>query len=279
MDTAHKPTLKCCNSQRLPCFRIQNAMPIKFPVFLLLIAALTSATPVSLNSGISTSDPKTRNTALRQKYADAIEAIFGIGIRSTALLADPSNTGNIIVSPVSITLLIGQLMLGAKGPFLDQLYNLLSLTKARYNENAWYIKGQDRVYPLPHARLHIHLKSLILELASRERNFTLHESNALFYDSDLQLDGNFQHYLKVFYDTLLQPLDFDHDPEGMYYSKCLFHVFLKLEMCRIIFDTSIVFASVFSFTIARNNDGSKSDKLYQILHKCLIRQESNNNKQ
>lgn len=173
-------------------------MVIKLPLCLLLIVALAIATPVSLNS------------------ADAIEAIFGIGIRSTALLADPSNAGNIIVSPVSITLLIGQLMLGAKGVFLDQLYNLLSLTKARYNENAFYYNGQNKTYPLPHVRLHIHLRNLIQELASGERNFTLHESNALFYDSDLQLQGNFQHYLKVFYNTLLQPLDFDHDPEGMY---------------------------------------------------------------
>lgn len=184
-------------------------------MFLLLTVAFAIATPVSLTSGISTTDTKIGNTPLRQKYADAIEAIFGIGIRSTALLADPSNTGNIIVSPVSITLLIGQLMLGARGVFLDQLYNLLSLTKARYNESVFYYKGQNKAYPLPHARLHLHLRNLIQELAGGQRNFTLHESNALFYNSDLQLQGNFQHYLKVFYDTLLQPLDFDHDPEGM----------------------------------------------------------------
>lgn len=148
---------------------------------------------------------------LRNKYGEAIDAIFGIGIRSTALLADPSSTGNVIVSPVSITVLIGQLMLGAEGVFRDQLYNLLTLTK---NPNS--TRHALNVSHFPYARIHQQLSGLLKALSNAgnvQRNFTLRGSNALFYDQKIVLDRNFANNLKLAYDTYLQQLDFDHDPQ------------------------------------------------------------------
>lgn len=183
-------------------------------VLLWMMASYLIITPTSTSK--ITEDLINRRSELTKKYGEAIEAIFGIGIRSAALLADSSSDGNLMVSPVSITLLLGQLMIGAEGTFREQLYNLFRLTKTPYTEYFQNLQTKVR-YQLPYASLHLQLRNLLKELGNNTRaprNFTLHESNALFFDKHIILKEQFARYLQIFYETNIQPLDFDGDPEG-----------------------------------------------------------------
>lgn len=160
--------------------------PTLLPLFLLLISspvfpATVPVPQVSLRSGL-----------LYEKYPDALEAIFGVALRSSALLADPSVGGNVIISPISITLLLGELMLGAEGKVLKNIASLLSLRDSKYT----YVLNNTtrRRFPLAYADFHVQLKYLLEDVtkSGRTGNFTLRQSSAVFYDSNVVLKEQFR---------------------------------------------------------------------------------------
>lgn len=149
-----------------------------------------------------------------QQYGLALEAIFGMGIRLHVLL--DSSQGNFVVSPLSTTAVIGQLMLGAEGEFQEQLYDLLSLPKKTSFTNSIYHYGKDKKnqsYVLPYSEFHLQLSSLLKTLATRKIGelFTLNLNNALFYNQNLELKNHFKKFLGDLYDSDIEPLDFNND--------------------------------------------------------------------
>lgn len=164
--------------------------------------------------------PQPTAEELQERYGDALEAIFGIGVRLQALLEDPSipSTSNFMVSPLSIALMIGQLMLGAEGKFRDELYTLLSLPESSDQKNSvihYYSKHKNVTYTLPYSTLHLQMGNLVRALEGKEisKSFILNSSNALFVSSRLSLKDEFLHNLGI-YETHVQPLNFSTDPEG-----------------------------------------------------------------
>ncbi|KAB0795270.1 hypothetical protein PPYR_12109 [Photinus pyralis] len=155
---------------------------------------------------------------VQQRFGVAIEAIFGVGIRLQVLLDDPSTESqrNFLVSPLSATLLLSQLMLGADQDFRIELHNLLSLPNNTDHNQAmikYYGHHGNKTFKLPYAKLHSQMGNLIRELNKRDhtKSFVLNCSSGLFYNSQFKLLDNFKHNLHI-YETALQPLNFSTDP-------------------------------------------------------------------
>lgn len=148
------------------------------------------------------------------QYGLALEAIFGMGIRLHVLL--DSSKGNFVVSPLSTTAVIGQLMLGAEGEFREHLYELLSLPMKSSYTNSVYHYGKDKKnqsYTLPYTEFHLQLSSLLKTLSTRKTQelFTLNLNNALFYNENLELKTHFKKFLEDLYNTNIEALDFYND--------------------------------------------------------------------
>lgn len=152
-----------------------------------------------------------------EQYSLALEAIFGMGIRLHTLL--DTSRGNFVVSPLSTTAVIGQLLLGAKGDFQKHLHDLLSLPrKSSYAPIVHhYSKNQvNQSYSLNYTEFHLQLSSLLKTLGKRKAGelFTLNLNNALFYNQNLELKSHFKRFLGDLYDTDIQALDFYTDTTG-----------------------------------------------------------------
>ncbi|KAJ8920139.1 hypothetical protein NQ315_011798 [Exocentrus adspersus] len=149
-----------------------------------------------------------------REYGLALEAVFGIGIRLQALL-DSSTPSNFVVSPVSATVIVTQLLLGAEGEFRRQLYDLLSLPgHAPYDNLVYYNRNKrNETCVVPYALMHLHVSSMLRKLQKRKTGelYTLNLANALFYNKDIQLRNCFRRSMAQFYDSQINPLDFSQD--------------------------------------------------------------------
>ncbi|XP_018563620.1 serpin B6-like [Anoplophora glabripennis] len=152
------------------------------------------------------------------EYGLALEAVFGLGLRLYALL-DESSPSNFVVSPISATVIVSQLLLGAEGKFRDQLYDLLSLHghPQHYSVHYYNRNGKNESTALPYAHIHFQLSSLIKKLQRRKtgEQFMLTQSNALFYNKDIELRSYFKKNLIQFYDSEVTPLDFNMDTSSV----------------------------------------------------------------
>ncbi|KAF5295357.1 hypothetical protein FQR65_LT01547 [Abscondita terminalis] len=151
-------------------------------------------------------------------FGDALEAIFSVGVRLQTLLTDSNKDGpqNFLVSPLSVSLLISQLMLGADKELRQELYNLLSLPKAENTHHSLiYYHGSKKntTFYLPYAKFHSQMGNLVRSLETKlvSKSFTLNCSNGLFINSNFRLKENFEHNLEI-YQTEIQPLNFSTDP-------------------------------------------------------------------
>ncbi|CAG9862135.1 unnamed protein product [Phyllotreta striolata] len=149
------------------------------------------------------------------KYGLALEAIFSMGLRLQGIM-DTSTEDNFVVSPLSTTAIIGQMLLGANGEFREQLYQLLSLPKMTTSFRVTYYnqyKGQNDTQVLPYAMFHMQLAALIKELRHRKpgEEFVLTLDNALFHEQRIRLNEVFEHSLNNLYHTEITPLDFRTD--------------------------------------------------------------------
>lgn len=153
-----------------------------------------------------------------EHYKLALEAVFGVGIRLQAFLQEEQNE-NFLVSPISATVVLGQLILGAEGEFRKQLVELLALPNSHLYENDTYyyhqqkIKTKNNTFALPYSTLHIQLASLLRALQKMpedHKNFVLKQKSALFIDQKIQLNKTFRKSLKDFYETRIKVFDFQN---------------------------------------------------------------------
>lgn len=150
----------------------------------------------------------------------ALEAIVGMGLRLQAL-HNKTTSKNFVVSPISATVVIAQMMLGAEGKFLDDLHQLLSLPNLPTAELV--NNKNNQTMKLPHARFHFQLMSLIKSLKKKKgEQFKLIQSSALFYNQNIELTDNFQYYLFRFYHTEMWPMDFYKDTKRCVHTLCLY---------------------------------------------------------
>ncbi|XP_968005.2 serpin B6 [Tribolium castaneum] len=153
--------------------------------------------------------------ALVEHYKLALEAVFGVGIRLQAFL-DGGESDNFLVSPISATVILGQLILGAEGEFRKQLVELLALPKGHLYENdVYYIENKKNVtlQQLPYSTLHLQLSNLLKALESgkdERKHFMLKQKSALFVDNTVDLNKTFRGNLRNFYQTRIKFFDFQH---------------------------------------------------------------------
>ncbi|KAJ8969843.1 hypothetical protein NQ317_017463 [Molorchus minor] len=126
----------------------------------------------------------------------------------------PNNLSQLRCIPISATVIVAQLLLGAEGEFKEQLHQLLSLPGQQQVYNVqYYNKIKNETGVLFYAPFHLHLSSLLKKLQRRKvgERFTLNQSNALFYNQNITLNEYFKRHLKGFYDSEIAPLDFNED--------------------------------------------------------------------
>ncbi|KAG5889829.1 hypothetical protein JTB14_023154 [Gonioctena quinquepunctata] len=152
----------------------------------------------------------------KEDYGLALEAIFSLGIRLQAIL-ETSTSPNFVISPLSTTALVSELMMGADGVFQEQLYKLLSLPKTEhtYTVNEFSKEG-NQTRALPYANFHFQLSCLIKALRTRKvgEQFDLNLDNALFYNQNIELRNDFKKNLYRFYNTEIKALDFQKDAKS-----------------------------------------------------------------
>lgn len=181
---------------------------MKLVISVVFILLITTTTPNQLQNA----------PQIEKRFGIALEAILGVGIRLQVLLDDPSVDlqKNFLVSPLSVTLLISQLMLGADEGFRAELYNLLSLPHNNDHKHAvikYYGNYGNKTFKVPYAKLHSQMGNLLRELKKKDftKTFILNCTSGLFYNAQLKLLDNFQHNLHI-YETEIQPLNFSTDP-------------------------------------------------------------------
>jgi serine protease inhibitor len=154
---------------------------------------------------------------LVRRFGLALEAVFGVGIRLQAFLQDDKND-NFLVSPISATVVIGQLILGAEGEFRRQLVDLLALPNSHLYENdriETYSNKTNVSCVLPYSTLHVQLSGLLKALESNPastKQFILKQKSAAFVDSSVVVKETFQKYLRIFYDARVRIVDFKNNP-------------------------------------------------------------------
>lgn len=146
------------------------------------------------------------NPRVRNDYNVALEAIFSMGIRLQALLYNPAlenKHDNFLISPISATTLIAELMLAADDDMAKELHDLLSLSQ--FDKEMF----KNTTHIFPYNKLHLQLSGLLQELNSNntKRHFTLESPSVIFYDKNMSLCEDFLKKLQL-YETYTFPLDF-----------------------------------------------------------------------
>ncbi|GLV44480.1 Serpin 28Dc [Carabus blaptoides fortunei] len=181
------------------------------PVLLLCIAT-TRAQNV-------TSKPYQMSSRFGEKYDEALEAIFSVAVRLEALLSDTGvkTSQNFMVSPLSMAVAVGELMLGARGVLQQQLYELLVVdSQANRSQSVRHIKHENNT-DIPYYALHEQLGDLMQNLQERgavSNTYTLKTASVLFAQQNLSVNDDFRTNIKKFYGTNIEELDFKNDPVG-----------------------------------------------------------------
>lgn len=151
------------------------------------------------------------SSRIRQDYNLALEAIFSMGVRLAALLDKPNlRDRNFLISPISATTLIAELMLGANGETLEELHDLISLPNDKDSSRL--------LFDLPYKNLHSQLSKLLKKLNAdglndnNDKQFDFKSSNVLFHDKNVTLYEEFFKNLFDLYNAHVMPLDFVNNP-------------------------------------------------------------------
>lgn len=107
------------------------------------------------------------DTKFGDRFDEALEAILAVAIRLEALLTTTNlkNSRNFMVSPLSMAVAVGELMLGAKDPFKTYLHDLVVLKNLNdtYDNSVRHMK--DKNADLEYASLHEQLGELMRHLS------------------------------------------------------------------------------------------------------------------
>lgn len=147
-------------------------------------------------------------------YVKAVEAIFSIGARLQFLLTEnKALEKNFLVSPLSMAVVVGQLMLGARGKLRDYLADLLVINSQNLMTNT----SSDEEIPL--LNIHLQLGKLLNDLQHHEEvknKYIMETASALFLEPGLALSPSFENGITEIYKTKIVEANFSKDPQGCY---------------------------------------------------------------
>lgn len=152
-----------------------------------------------------------------EKYEEALDAIFSIAVRLEALLANThlKTSSNFLVSPLSMAVAVGELMLGARGTFQEQLHELLVIERPSHNRST-SVRHRTNV-DLEHLSLHEQLGDLMQNLQHQgynDESYTLKTASILFAQRNLKINDAYRTNVLRYYGTQIRELDFNRDPYG-----------------------------------------------------------------
>lgn len=150
------------------------------------------------------------------KYDEALEAIFSVAVRLEALLSDlgAKNSKNFMVSPLSMAVAVGELMLGARGKLQQQLYDLLVIDSVNVNRSE-SVRHASNGNQIPFSALHEQLGDLMQNLQKRGivgKSYSLKTASVLFKQYNLQLNEEYRKNVKKYYGTEIKDVDFATSP-------------------------------------------------------------------
>lgn len=156
------------------------------------------------------------STRFGVKYDEALEAIFSVAVRLEALLSDlgAKNSKNFMVSPLSMAVAVGELMLGARGKLQEQLYELLVIDSANINRSE-SVRHVNYGNHIPYHALHEQLGDLMQNLQKRGivgKSYSLKTASVLFKQYNLQLNEEYRNNVKKYYGTEVKDVDFAANP-------------------------------------------------------------------
>jgi hypothetical protein len=141
----------------------------------------------------------TARQELHRPYFHAVEALFAVNTRLKALLGSDARR-NLLLSPVSTTTALAELLLGARGSSRNQILNILTAAN-RIHDTA----------EATAAEFHQHLGNLIRSLKTSavfDNSYHLHLASALFVEPGISLFSNFVNGASELYGMDMMYLDF-----------------------------------------------------------------------
>jgi hypothetical protein len=155
--------------------------------------------PASIISPFSTPNRLQNSGDLQTQYLYAVEALFAVTARLKALLSLDTSK-NLLVSPISTTTALAELLLGARGSSRRHLLNILTT-----------VNRSTRTAEATVAEFHQHLGGLIklLQISpDYDESYRLHLASALFLQPGLSLLSDFHRALTDLYGVDVVPADF-----------------------------------------------------------------------
>ncbi|KDR21045.1 putative serpin-Z6A isoform X2 [Zootermopsis nevadensis] len=160
--------------------------------------------PSSFIASFSTPN-RVQNVDPQMQYIHAVEAMFAVTVRLKALL-EMGATTNLLVSPISTTTALAELLLGARGSTREYLLKILTaVDRSEYTREPTV------------SEFHLHMGGLIKFLQTSsdyDDSYRLHFASALFLRPDLSLLPNFRSAATDLYGMAVLPTDFSGDPLG-----------------------------------------------------------------
>jgi serine protease inhibitor len=155
--------------------------------------------PSSFIAPFSAKNQGANSDSPEMQYIHAVEAVFAVTTRLKVSLG-LDTTKNLLVSPISTTTALAQLLLGARGPSRNRLLNILTATRKFRN-----------IQEPTAAEFHVQLAGLIRFLQTNPNDddaYQLHFASALFLQPGLTLLPNFQAAVTDLYGMDILPADF-----------------------------------------------------------------------
>jgi serine protease inhibitor len=153
----------------------------------------------SVSAPSSTAHPDQKADRLQRPYVHALDALFAVSARLRALLASAAE-GNVLFSPVTTTIALAELLLGARGSSRSQILNIL--TTANRTHNTAEATADE---------FHQHLSNLIRVLKTSavfDNSYYLHLASALFFQQGLSPFSSFLNVATELYAMNMFYLDF-----------------------------------------------------------------------
>ncbi|PSN45020.1 hypothetical protein C0J52_24516 [Blattella germanica] len=158
--------------------------------------------PFSLPNRLASKDDK---VDLHLEYLHAVEALFAVTTWLKTLLGK-DETKNILVSPVSTTTALGEILLGARGESRRELLEILTtVNKTSGTAEATVVE------------FHQQLGGLIKQLqnsADYDSAYQLELASAVFLSPQVHLKRDFINAISDLYGVDIEPMDFSGDPLG-----------------------------------------------------------------
>lgn len=157
------------------------------------------SSPFNFNNRLQSTDSKD----LQKEYLHAVEALFAVTTRLKIFLGKDINK-NIIVSPISTTTVLGEILLGARGKSRRQLLDILTtVNRTSGTAEATVVEFHQQLGGLT---------KLLQTSPDYDESYQLELANAMFLKQQLRLHPHFLNAITDLYAVDIEPMDFRENP-------------------------------------------------------------------